>query len=50
MCKIRCRLCRRRICDIIATVEGRTVIVLKCPYCGRIVRLEWLVQTSLKTK
>ena len=62
MCKIRCPLCRKRICEIIATAEGRTVIVLKCPYCGRTVvrircphcgrtvRLEWLIQTSLKTK
>ena len=50
MCKIRCPLCRKRICEIIATAEGRTVIVLKCLYCGRTVRLEWLIQTSLKMK
>ncbi len=50
MCKVRCPACRKRICEIIAIAEGRAVIVLKCPHCGRIVRLEWLVQTSLKTK
>ena len=32
---------------LLPTAEGRTVIVLKCPYCGRTVRLEWLIQTSL---
>jgi hypothetical protein len=26
MCKIRCPLCRKRICDLIAIAEGRTVV------------------------
>lgn len=50
MCKIRCPLCRKRICDLIAIAEGKTVVRIKCPHCGRTVRLEWLIQTSLKTK
>lgn len=50
MCKIRCPVCRKRICEIIATEEGRAVVLLRCPHCGRTVRLEWLIQTSLKTK
>ena len=31
MCKVRCPACRKGICEIIATAEGRAVIVLKCP-------------------
>ncbi|MDE6389436.1 MAG: hypothetical protein K2L82_16785 [Lachnospiraceae bacterium] len=31
MCKIRCPLCRKRICDLIAIVEGRTVVRVRCP-------------------
>ena len=50
MCKIRCPLCRKRICDLIAIAEGRAVVRIRCPHCGRTVRLEWLVQTSLKMR
>lgn len=33
MCKIRCPLCRKRICDLIAIAEGRTVVRIRCPHC-----------------
>ena len=36
MCKIRCPLCRKRICDLIAIAEGRTVVRIRCPHCGSI--------------
>lgn len=50
MCMVKCPACKGRICDIIATAGGKMVLQLKCPNCGRIVRLEWLLQITEKTK
>ncbi len=57
MCKIRCPLCRKRICDIIATVEGRTVVRIRCPTAEYVfgVRVyedhfEWLLNLDTETR
>lgn len=50
MCMVRCPACKGRICDIIATAGGRVTLKVKCPECGRIVKLEWLLQVTETAK
>ena len=50
ICMVRCPACKGRICDIIATAGGRVVLKVKCPECGRIVKLEWLLQVTETAK
>ncbi len=41
--KIKCpeRQCRKRVCDIGETVSGWIIVSLKCPNCGRVVKVYW---------
>ena len=50
MCMVKCPACKGRICDLIATAGGRVVLKVKCPECGRIVKLEWLLQVTETAK
>ncbi len=47
---LRCPACKGRICDIIATAGGRVVLKVRCLECGRIVKLEWLLQVTETAK
>ena len=50
MYQIKCPVCKRRICDISTTTNERVAIEMKCPHCWRIVRIEWMLRTSLVKK
>jgi hypothetical protein len=41
--KMKCpeKRCRKRVCDIGETVSGWIIVSLKCPNCGRVVKVYW---------
>ena len=41
--KMKCpeRRCKKRACDIGETVSGWIIVSLKCPNCGRVIKVYW---------
>lgn len=53
MCRVLCPLCQQRLCEITSDSmqrEMRVIVEMKCPRCKNVVRVQFPVNSVVKTK